>query len=101
MRQKLVVGNWKMQGSRASVKALIAGIRQGMAAFKTAQMAVCPPAIFLPEVAALLTGSSIAWGAQNLCEEPSGAYTGEISADMLLEFDCRYVIVGHSERRAL
>ena len=101
MRQKLVVGNWKMQGSRGSVKALIAGIKQGIGALKTAQMAVCPPAIFLPEVAALLTGTSIAWGAQNLCEEPSGAYTGEISADMLLEFDCRYVIVGHSERRAL
>ena len=101
MRQKLVVGNWKMQGSRASVKALIAGIQQGIATVKTARVAVCPPAIFLPEVEALLTGTSIAWGAQNLCDEPAGAYTGEISASMLLEFGCRYVIVGHSERRAL
>ena len=101
MRQKLVVGNWKMQGSRAGVKALIAGVKQGIAAVKTARVAVCPPAVFLHEVEALLTGSSIAWGAQNLCDEPAGAYTGEISAGMLLEFGCRYVIVGHSERRAL
>ncbi|MDA1106999.1 MAG: triose-phosphate isomerase [Proteobacteria bacterium] len=101
MRQKLIVGNWKMHGSRASVKALIADIRQGIAMVETAQVAVCPPAIFLPEIEMLLTGTPIAWGAQNLCDQPAGAYTGEISADMLLEFGCRYVIVGHSERRAL
>lgn len=101
MRQKLIVGNWKMHGSRASVKALLADIKQGMATIKTARVAVCPPAIFLSEIEVLLTGTPIAWGAQNLCDQPSGAYTGEISADMLLEFGCSYVIVGHSERRAL
>ncbi|MDO9371573.1 MAG: triose-phosphate isomerase [Gammaproteobacteria bacterium] len=101
MRQKLIVGNWKMHGSRASVNALIADIRQGIAIVKTTQVAVCPPVIFLGDVEALLKGTPIAWGAQNLCDQPSGAYTGEISADMLREFGCRYVIVGHSERRAL
>lgn len=101
MRQKLVVGNWKMQGSRASVQTLVEGIKQGISTVKTAQVAVCPPAIFLPEVAVLLKGSSIAWGGQNLCSEPAGAYTGEIAGEMLYEFGCRYVIVGHSERRSL
>lgn len=101
MRQKLVVGNWKMQGSRASVQALVEGIKRGIGTVRTAQVAVCPPAIFLPEVATLLKGSAIAWGGQNLCSEPAGAYTGEIAGEMLREFGCRYVIVGHSERRAL
>jgi triosephosphate isomerase len=101
MRQKLVVGNWKMQGSRASVQTLVEGIKRGISTVQTAQVAVCPPAIFLPEVAVLLKGSAIAWGGQNLCSEPAGAYTGEIAGEMLHEFGCRYVIVGHSERRAL
>ncbi|MDP1707580.1 MAG: triose-phosphate isomerase [Gammaproteobacteria bacterium] len=101
MRQKLVVGNWKMQGSRASAQTLVEGIKQGINTVKAAQVAVCPPSIFLPEVAALLKGSAIAWGGQNLCSEPAGAYTGEIAGEMLSEFGCRYVIVGHSERRSL
>ena len=101
MRGKLVAGNWKMNGSKASVRALIEGIKQGMASIKTAGVVLCPPAAYLAEAEALLRGSSITWGAQNLCNEPAGAYTGEISAAMLLDFGCRYVIVGHSERRAL
>ena len=101
MRQKLVVGNWKMQGSRASAQALVEGIKRGISKVKTTQVAVCPPAILLDEVATLLKGSPIAWGGQNLCSEPAGAYTGELSGEMLQEFGCRYVIVGHSERRTL
>ncbi|MCL5802121.1 MAG: triose-phosphate isomerase [Gammaproteobacteria bacterium] len=101
-RQKLVAGNWKMNGSRAATRSLIGGILQGMAQVKTAKVVVCPPALYLAEAAALLAGSRIALGAQNLCAEveAAGAYTGEVSAAMLLDVGCRYVIVGHSERRA-
>ncbi|MEO6697020.1 MAG: triose-phosphate isomerase [Gammaproteobacteria bacterium] len=102
VRQKLVAGNWKMNGSRVATRSLIEGVLQGIASVKTAEVVVCPPAVYLTEAAALLTGSRIAWGAQNLCAEAeaAGAYTGEISAAMLLDVGCRYVIVGHSERRA-
>ena len=66
-----------------------------------AEIVVCPPYILIPGVADSLAGSSVAWGGQNLSTEPKGAFTGEISAAMLLDFGCKYVIVGHSERRAL
>ena len=101
MRQPLVVGNWKMNGSKASVTALLDGIKQGIGDVKKAEVAVCAPYIYLPAVAAQLADTTIAWGAQNLSTEQSGAFTGEISASMLLDFSCRYVIVGHSERRSL
>lgn len=90
-----------MHGSKASTRALLEGIKGGMGSIKIAQVAVCPPAVYLAETEALLRGSRIAWGAQNVCSEASGAYTGEISAAMLLDFGCTYVIVGHSERRTL
>ena len=101
-RQKLVAGNWKMNGSKAATRSLIGGILQGMGHVKTAEVVVCPPDLYLAEAAALLAGSRIALGAQNLCAEAevAGAYTGEVSAAMLLDTGCRYVIVGHSERRA-
>src|SRR5689334_5579654 len=103
-RTRLVAGNWKMHGSRASNRALLesilAGIKQG-AGKTTAQCAVCPPFPYIAEVAEQLRGSPVAWGAQNVSEHAQGAYTGEVSAAMLLEFGCRYVIVGHSERRQL
>lgn len=101
-RQKLVAGNWKMNGSKAATRSLIGDILQGMAQVKTAEVVVCPPVLYLAEAAALLAGSRIALGAQNLCAEveAAGAYTGEVSAAMLLDVGCRYVIVGHSERRA-
>ncbi|WP_127476792.1 triose-phosphate isomerase [Sulfurivermis fontis] len=101
MRRPLVAGNWKMNGSRASIKALLDGIKQGIGAVTRAEVVVCAPYIYLPDVEAQLSGSPVAWGAQNLSTEASGAYTGEISASMLLDFHCRYVIVGHSERRSL
>ena len=101
-RQKLVAGNWKMNGSKAATRSLIGEILQGITKVKTVEVVVCPPALYLAEAAALLAGSRIALGAQNLCAEAeaAGAYTGEISAAMLLDAGCRYVIVGHSERRA-
>ena len=100
MRRPLVAGNWKMHGTRASVRALVEGIRQGMGELEGVEVAVCPPFVYLEQVSTLLAGSDIALGAQNLCQVPqAGAYTGEISDAMLLEFGCRYVIVGHSERR--
>jgi len=101
MRQPLVAGNWKMNGSKASIKALLDGIKQGIGDVKKAEVAVCVPYIYIPEVESQLGGSAIGWGAQNLSTESSGAFTGEIAASMLLDFHCRYVLVGHSERRTL
>jgi triosephosphate isomerase len=100
MRQPLVAGNWKMNGSRASVEALLAGVRAGSAEVTTAELAVCVPAVFLADVRAALQGTPIAWGGQDVSVHASGAYTGEISGPMLADFGCKYVIVGHSERRA-
>ena len=101
MRQPLVAGNWKMNGSRAGVAELLDGIKAGMGDVRTAEVAVCPPFVFIPEVAARLQGTAIAWGGQNLSTHASGAYTGEVAASMLTDFGCKYVIVGHSERRTL
>ncbi len=100
MRRPLVAGNWKMNGSRESIKVLLDGLKQGIGAVKVAEVAVCPPFIYIPEVQEQLQGSAIAWGGQDVSTEASGAYTGEISTAMLLDFGCRYVIVGHSERRS-
>lgn len=101
MRQALIAGNWKMNGSRASIKALLDGIKAGIGEVKSAEVAVCAPFVYLADVQQQLAGSPIAWGAQNLSKEASGAFTGEIAASMLLDFGCKYVIVGHSERRTL
>ncbi len=101
MRQPLVAGNWKMNGSRASAKELIEGIKQGVDSVKAAEVAVCPPYLYIPMVAEMLSGTKATWGGQNLSKEQAGAFTGEIGASMLLDFQCKYVIVGHSERRAL
>ncbi len=103
MRARLVAGNWKMHGSRQAnadlLDALLAGL--GPRDAQAAACAVCVPFPYLEQVAARLAGSVIAWGAQNVSEHASGAYTGEVAATMLAEFGCRYVIVGHSERRQL
>ncbi len=98
-RGRLVAGNWKMNGSRAGNAALLDALRA--ASPFAAGVAVCVPGPYLAEVAAALTGSDIAWGAQDCSSHEAGAFTGEVSAGMLAEFGCRYVIVGHSERRAL
>ncbi|MEW8138613.1 MAG: triose-phosphate isomerase [Candidatus Thiodiazotropha endolucinida] len=99
MRRPLVAGNWKMNGSLESVRSLLDGISRGVDDVKSTEVAVCPPYIYLPEVEKLLSGSDIAWGGQDLSTESSGAYTGEVAASMLNDFGCKYVIVGHSERR--
>ena len=101
MRRPLVAGNWKMNGSTASARALLAEIKAGVDAVAKCEVAVCPPFIYLPLAQAELTNTAIAWGAQNLSTEAVGAFTGEISAAMLLDCGCSYVIVGHSERRTL
>ncbi|QKT02584.1 triose-phosphate isomerase [Ectothiorhodospiraceae bacterium 2226] len=102
MRQPLVAGNWKMNGSKASVRTLLDGIKAGLDEVKVAEVAVCPPFVYLGQVETVLQGEQrVRWGAQNLSTEQSGAYTGEISVEMLKDFGCTYVIVGHSERRAL
>lgn len=101
MRQPLVAGNWKMNGSTASVRELLEGVKGGVGDVSKCGVAVCPPFVYVPQAQEALAGSTIAWGAQNLSTERSGAFTGEIAASMLLDFDCTYVIVGHSERRSL
>ena len=101
MRQPLIAGNWKMNGSRSSNKALLDGIKAGIGEVKSAEVVVCAPYVYLADVEQQLAGTTIAWGAQNLSSEIKGAFTGEIAASMLLDFKCQYVIVGHSERRTL
>ena len=100
MRRKLVAGNWKMHGSLAENEALLHGLLAGMADVKGG-VAVCVPFPYLAQAQRMLAGSAIAWGAQNMSQHAKGAFTGEVSASMLNDFSCRYVIVGHSERRAL
>ncbi len=100
-RRPLVVGNWKMHGTLESVTELLDELRTNLQNNTVVDVAVCAPFVHLPLCRELLTISGIHWGAQNVSEYGQGAYTGETSAAMLAELDCRYVIVGHSERRAL
>lgn len=101
MKQKMVMGNWKMNGRLASINELLGGLRSHLSESEQAQCAVFPPSIYLPHVQALLAGSAIGFGAQNLYPADSGAFTGELSGPMLQDFKCQYVLVGHSERRHL
>jgi triosephosphate isomerase (TIM) len=98
-RRKLVVGNWKMNGSRAGNAELLAALKA--AGPWSTEVAVCPPYVYLADTVLALQGSGVAWGAQDCSAQELGAYTGEVAAAMLAEFGCRYAIVGHSERRAL
>ncbi len=100
MRQPLIAGNWKMNGSQESITALLNGVKAGMADVAKAEIAVCAPAIYIHQVQDLLKDSAVTWGGEDLSVHDSGAYTGEISASMLKDFACKYVLVGHSERRA-
>jgi triosephosphate isomerase len=99
MRSSLIAGNWKMNGSLQSVAELVEGIKAGNAG--KAELAVFPPAVFLMKVGGMLADSKIALGAQNVCDQEAGAFTGEVAAAMLKECGCRYSLVGHSERRSL
>jgi triosephosphate isomerase len=104
MRQTLVVANWKMNGSLQQNQSLLESLKQGIASVQHAhslRIAVCPPFVYLQQVSELLKDTAIAWGGQNLSQRDPGAFTGEVAASMLVDFGCQYVIVGHSERRAL
>ena len=99
MRRKLIVGNWKMNGSVAANAVLLQALKAG-AAKQHCDVAVCVPAPYLAQCQNELAYSNIAWGAQDVSAHAIGAYTGEVSTRMLLDFECRFAIVGHSERRA-
>lgn len=105
-RQKIIAGNWKLNGTRASAAALarelVAGLANGPSTGEaTVTVVVCPAFVHLRDVGEALVGSSVRLGAQNAADHPGGAYTGEVSASMLAEFGVTHVILGHSERRAL
>jgi triosephosphate isomerase len=98
----LIAGNWKMNGALDASRALVADLRAGVAGSTHADMLLCPPYVYLRDVAQWLAGSALELGAQDVCDrEGSGAFTGEISGAMLADVGCGHVIVGHSERRAL
>jgi triosephosphate isomerase len=99
MRQPLVAGNWKMNGSLGGSRELLAGVVAGSGAIERCAIAVCPPFPYLAMAAEALRGSKVALGAQDLSIHEPGAYTGEVAGSMLIDFGCTYVIVGHSERR--
>ena len=101
MRDKLIIGNWKMNGSLNQVTQLIKDLIEYLPSSPSTKCVVLPSAIYLPQVSALLAGSAMKWGAQNVYPKDAGAYTGELSAPMLQDFGCQYVLVGHSERRRL
>ena len=100
-REPLVAGNWKMHGNRAEATRLVGELITRGVGRGSAEVVVCPPFVYLAVVRSQLDGSRISLGAQDVCAEESGAHTGEVSAAMLADAGCRYVIVGHSERRAL
>jgi len=103
MRRKLVAGNWKMHGRLAENQTLLTQVLAGVNALgeRAPEVAVCVPFPYLAQARSVLNGSRISWGAQTVSEHVEGAYTGEVAAGMLQDFGCRYVLVGHSERRAL
>nr|Q31HG2.1 RecName: Full=Triosephosphate isomerase; Short=TIM; Short=TPI; AltName: Full=Triose-phosphate isomerase [Hydrogenovibrio crunogenus XCL-2] len=102
MRQLFVAGNWKMHGDKASIKTLVTGLNAKADSVGDVLVAVCPPAIYLDYTKNCLMAGEIALGGQNMAIEPvQGAYTGETSASMLKDVGCQYVILGHSERRAI
>lgn len=101
MREFLVAGNWKMNGSSVACAELVDGILEGMPLSDSVKLIICPPYLYLDKLAHKLTETSLSLGAQNVSQYGSGAYTGEISPQMLRDIGCEYVVVGHSERRAM
>lgn len=100
MRRTLIAGNWKMNGSLAANELLLSGLKRGLRTGpQPVEIAVCVPAPYLSQVQAALQETVIAWGAQDVSQHAGGAFTGEVAASMLLDFGCRFAIVGHSERR--
>ena len=100
MRQTMVAGNWKMNGTTNSVRELVSGIKAGLDG-QSAEIVVCPPFVYVPVVAAEIADSAITLAAQNMSHEDAGAFTGEVSGPMLKDVGCEYVILAHSERRAM
>lgn len=101
MRKRLLAGNWKMHGSLAGNSELLGVLKAANLVNDRTDVAVFAPFPYLPQIQAELDGSDMVWGAQNVSEHHGGAFTGEVSAGMLVDFGCRYAIIGHSERRAL
>ncbi len=101
LRKPLVAGNWKMHGSRAEAARLVGELITRGAGTGASEVVLCPPFVYLAEVAGQLAGSRMSLGGQDVCAEEAGAHTGEVSASMLVDVGCRYAIVGHSERRAI
>lgn len=101
MRNKLVAGNWKMFGSRAMTRSLVAGLAAEFADGAPCEIAVCPPFPYLDEACRAADGTAVTVGAQDVSDQDEGAFTGQVSGAMLAEIGCRYAIVGHSERRSL
>jgi triosephosphate isomerase (TIM) len=99
MRKKFIVGNWKMYTIAAEARRLAKAVVDGVGIDERVSVAVCPPFPYLTLVGGILKGSRVALGAQNLYPEKEGAFTGEVSPTMLLDLGCKYVILGHSERR--
>lgn len=101
MRLKMVVGNWKMHGTMTQNGSLLGALKSGAAQLSGVDVAVCPPFPYLAQMKHELSASAIKWGAQDVHQMDKGAFTGEVSAAMLADFGCTYVIVGHSERRSI
>jgi triosephosphate isomerase len=99
MRKPFIAGNWKMTQNRASAVALAEGVAKAVKNIQGVDLAVCPPSCYLDAVGRAIAGSNVALGAQNMYHEKEGAFTGELSASMLSDLGCKYVILGHSERR--
>ncbi len=99
-RRALIAGNWKMNGSLDTVRALLKGIKSHCQQVELAELAIFPPSVFIPECQTELVQTQVSWGAQDISPQHSeGAFTGDLLGGMLTDFGCRYVIVGHSERR--
>ncbi len=101
MRKTLIAGNWKMNTDRATGAALAEGIAAGAAEVAGVELLVCPPSVYISAIGEAIAGSPVALGAQNMCAEENGAFTGEISSAMLNDVGAEYVILGHSERRTI
>lgn len=100
-RKRLVIGNWKMHGLLAANASLLDGLHKGASAAPGCDLAVCVPFPYLDQARTGLQGSVVSWGAQDVSKHEQGAFTGEVSAAMLADFDCQWALVGHSERRTL
>ncbi|ANJ67176.1 triose-phosphate isomerase [Halothiobacillus diazotrophicus] len=101
MRTPIVIGNWKLNGTRAMADRLVADIEAVRPELKDIDIGVCPPFVYIPQVVAQVAGAGLGVGAQSCAEYDTGAYTGEVSAEMIRDVGCQYVLVGHSERRTL